>query len=359
MNTTFEQLLQQLRRATGPEEIFGALSGDPYTALKRRYRELMHVVHPDRNPGMPGTANEAAQMLQEWYVAAQRQLDLGSYGMAPSIVAVTKLHHYIGYSVPLHGDLCDLFPARTDGDRVFLKTVRHARNNDLLQSEARVVRRLDQAFDGQPVRAHFPTLVESFLLRDAAGAERQTNVLQSEDDYVSLAEVLRAYPQGIHPADAAWMFNRLLTALGLVHGLGIVHGAVLPPHLLLRLSDHNGMLIDWCYSVPQGDALKAISPAYAADYPPEVRAKEPATSATDVYMAARCMLRLVGGDMQTCDVPPRVPKAIRALLRACLIPSPQRRFQDAWQVFDEFQQILRQCYGPPQFRPFQMPPTAS
>src|SRR5262249_52954428 len=186
----------------------------------------------------------------------------------------TRLHQYVGYAAPLQGDLCELFPAEAAGDPVLLKAARLARNNDLLQAEAQALRKIARALDGQGARAHFPTLVEHFLLRDAAGAQRHTNVLRAESGYVSLAEVLRAYPSALAPADAAWMFNRILAALGVAHGLGMVHGAVVPTHVLVRPDDHNGMLIDWCYSVPAGEPLKAISLPYAADYPPEVHARQ-------------------------------------------------------------------------------------
>jgi hypothetical protein len=42
-------------------------------------------------------------------------------------------------------------------------------------------------------------------------------------------------------------------------------------------------------------------------------------------------------------------------LQACLIPAPQRRPGDAWELFDDFQKILRRLYGPRAFRPFHMP----
>jgi serine/threonine protein kinase len=224
---------------------------------------------------------------------------------------------------------------------------------------AQALRKIDRALDGQLTRAHFPTLVEHFLLRTAAGDQRHTNVLRAEAGYVSLAEVVYAYPNGLAPADAAWMFNRILTTLGIAHSLGIVHGAVVPAHVLVRPNDHNGMLIDWCYSVPVGEPLKAISPPYAADYPPEVRAKQPATPATDLYMAARCMTRLLGGHPATLELPKSVPRPIRTLLSACLLPSAQRRIDDAWHVFDDFHEILGRLYGPPQFRPFAMPSAPS
>ena len=358
MDLTLPNLLDLLHHATNPADVFGVLAGDPEVALKRRYRALVAIAHPDRNLSMLAAANEACQQLQAWYATARRQVADGTYGAAPRIRALTRLHHYIGYEPPLAGDLCDLFPVDAAGERVLLKVARNARNNDLLQQEAQALRRIDRELDGQPVRAHFPMLVEHFLLPDAANARRHTNVLRAETGYISLAQVLRAYPGGIAVADAAWMFNRVLAALGVAHSLGIVHGAVLLSHVLIRPADHNGMLVDWCYSVPVGQALKAISPPYAADYPPEVHAKQPAMPATDLYMAARCMARLLGGDSAAQDVPLSVPKPIRTLLRACLLPAPQRRADDAWQLFGDFQEILRNLYGPPVFRPFHMPTQA-
>jgi hypothetical protein len=361
LDFTLPNLLHLLRHATSPHDIFGPLADDPHTTLKRRYRELASIAHPDHNPGQPAEAKEAFQSLQHWYEIAQHQIEQRVYGLTEQITVVTAKHRYVGYEPPLSGDLCDLFPVDVDGMGVLLKIARAARNNDLLQAEAQTLRRIDRALDGQAVRAHFPTLVEHFVMSDAAGIQRQGNVLVAETATYSLAEVLRAYPSGIALADAAWMFNRILAALGVAHGLGIVHGAVVPAHVLIRPADHNGILIDWCYSVSAGAPLKAISPPYAADYPPEVRERLPATPATDLYLAARCLLRLLGAGSAAPstgvveDLPPSIPKPLRGLLRACLIPSPQRRANDAWQLFDDFREILHRLYGPRTFRPFHMP----
>ncbi|MFN8505101.1 molecular chaperone DnaJ [Kouleothrix sp.] len=352
---SFDELLELLGRAATPSEVFGALAAPEAAALRQRYRALMLLAHPDHNPARAAEANAACRALHEWYAAAQRQLATGAYGAAPRICIASGARQYAGYAVPLAGELCELFPAEGGGERVLLKTARSARDNDLLQAEARALREIERGLAGQRVRAHFPTLIEHLLVSDAAGARRQMNVLRAEQGVVSLAEVIRAYPAGLDPADAAWMFNRVLAALGSAHSLGLLHGAVTPAHVLVRPADHNGILVGWCASVPIGEPLRLRSPAYAADYPPEVAARQPATPATDIYLAAACMARLLGGDPFGPALPPRVPRPIARLLRACLIAAPQRRIADAWQLFDEFRALLGQLYGPPQFRPFAMP----
>ncbi|NTW03473.1 MAG: molecular chaperone DnaJ, partial [Oscillochloris sp.] len=282
MELTLSHLIQLMLRANEPEDVFGRLDDNLEEALRRQYRAMAIAAHPDHNPGQWTAANEAFRQLQSWYEAAQQKLADGTYGKAERIRATSGSNTYVGYSEPIAGDLCEIFPTRCSGEAALLKVARSPRSSDLLQAEARALRRIDHELRGQSVRAHFPTFIEAFLLRDTAGNQRHVNVLRPEQEVYSLADVLRVYPQGLHPADAAWMFNRTLAALGTAHTIGMIHGAVLPEHLLIRPTDHNGILIDWCYSVAIGEPIKAISKPYADDYPPEVTARRGATPATDL-----------------------------------------------------------------------------
>ena len=74
-----------------------------------------------------------------------------------------------------------------------------------------------------------PELRDSFTYRDqSSGADHVVNVLDHPQGMVSLAAVRSAYPDGLDPRDVAWMWRRLLVALGVAHRAGLVHGAVLP-----------------------------------------------------------------------------------------------------------------------------------
>lgn len=353
MRQDISTLLNHLRHAASPEDVFGSLAGSVDSDLKDRYRRLVRQVHPDFHPNAAHAATEAFQLVQRWYAAAQRQVN----GTQPPVIEIASpRHHYAGNQPALTGDLCDLYPAQDEnGQGVLIKVVRNPVNADLLRAEARHLKQLDRALTAQPLRAHLPTLIESVDIEDSTGTPRRANIVRREDETVRLADVIAAYPQGIAAADMAWMFNRLLAALAVTHAEGIVHGAVTPAHLLLRLSDHNGVLVDWCYSVPEGETIAAISPGYRAFYPAEVFEKRAATPATDLFMAAQCMIALLGGDVASGQMPPSVPRPLQALLRACLIPSPHRRMTKAWTVFDDLREILECLYGPPKFRPFAMP----
>jgi hypothetical protein len=348
MMDTFDEVCALLNSATAPLDIFGEVRDR--AALRQRFHALAKLAHPDRHPSRVAEATEAFTQLQHWYALAHVALSAGSCSVSPLIDVRTRRQRYVGFTAPISGAICDLYPV--NGGELLVKLVREACDNDMMQKEARHLRRISQALAGHTTRAHFPDLIDTFLLRDA-NSQRQANVLQYEAGTVTLAAVLRAYPRGIDAADAAWMFNRLISALAIAHQEGIVHGAVLPEHLLIRPDDHNGILIDWCSSVEIGQPLTAISPGSAKAYPPEVAARLPFGPAGDIFMAAGCMTRLLGADdpEQLADT---VPRPIRTLLRACRIPAPQRRVQSAWQLFDDVQAILRQLYGPPRFRPFVM-----
>ena len=355
MTPTFDQLNTLLERATNTFDVFGPLGGDQSVALRRRFREFAQIAHPDHNQRREAEATALFRALQHWLQIAEQEIACGSYGQTTRFVVESRTRRYTIDRAPLTGDLADLFGADMDGQRVLLKAVRSERNADLLRAEAEALRTLARALDNQPVRAHFPTLVEQFQLSDAAGRRRMTNVLREEVEFVTLETVVRAYPRGLPLADAAWMFNRMLTALAVAHASGVVHGAVLLPHVLIRPIDHNGMLIDWCYSVAHGSSVRSVSPAWRGDYPPEVLARQPATPATDIFMAARCMVRLLGGTGELASLPKGTPPAMRRLLQVCLLPAPARRPDDVWPLFDDFAVILDGLYGPPTFRAFSIP----
>lgn len=353
MPITLADLTRLLQHARTPADVFGPLPAtDQGAALRRRYRELAAAAHPDGHPDAAAAAHWVFTALGRWYELGRAQVAGGCYGKAPLIDIGVGGRRYVGHAAPLAGDLCDLYPVDAGDGPLLLKAARHARSNDLMAAEARALGQIARELAGDPLRAHFPTLEDAFLLQDSAGSRRQAHAIRLEAGTLSLADVLRARPDGLDPADAAWIFNRILAALGTAHSLGLVHGAVHPEHVLIRPSDHNGVLIDWCYSAPVGAPLAALCPPRAADEPPEVAARRPATPATDIYMAARCMSRLLGGDGGAASLPARVPAALRALLGACLIPAPHRRPDDAWQLFDDLGAMLRERYGPPVFRPF-------
>lgn len=251
------------------------------------------------------------------------------------------------------GDLADLYEvhdapggAHPTGDRL-AKVPREPADNDLMAREAQALRTIEDRGDPRYL-AYVPRLVGSFPARDAAtGVERRINVLGAVPGLRSLDEVREAYPDGVDGRDAAWMWRRLLVALGLAHRAGVVHGAVLPRHVLIEPDAHGLVLVDWCFSVTGAGSVPALVPGHEDWYPPEVTARRPAGPGTDLAMAARCMTWLMAD---------RAPRELRAFAAGCQLPSPAARPDDAWRLLGELDEVLERCYGPRTFRPFTLNP---
>jgi serine/threonine protein kinase len=340
--TEVDMALDRLRRARTPADLFG---GDEAEAV-RTYRRLARLLHPDATGGRTG--GEFARLTELWR----------AHTRTGPITITTRRHSYRLGRKRAAGDLADLFSATFDGTRdVVIKMPRDPADGDLLEREAVALRQLPKDGDGRYL-PYVPRLVESFRHRSrdgGAGTERRTNAIAALNGFYSLAEVHDAYPGGLDPRDAAWMWRRLLVGLGFAHRAGVLHGAVLPEHVLIHPEKHGVVLVDWCYSVPgcyaatdPSGRVPALVQRYAERgwYPPEVPGREQASPATDIFMATHCMTHLMGD---------KAPTPMRSFAKGCLLTSQRRRPGDAWRLLAEFDELLERLYGPRRFRPFTMP----
>jgi hypothetical protein len=264
-------------------------------------------------------------------------------------------------------DLCNIYRCtfkRDDKEWEGLFRLAHdPADNDLVQNEAQTLYYFQQCPDYDEFQPLVPSILESFVYQDAAISKpRQVNIASLDeqitflDELYSLQEVKQTFPAGIHPKDMAWMWRRVLNVLGFAHKNGVIHGSVLPPYVWIEPRGHKVMLMGWGFSVraPAGESekLKALSISYESWYPPEV--KKPAEPGLDISMAARCMLSLMAIDplaKKESDIDlPTLPTGLRRYFWRCLSTR-----QSAWQLLQEFDGIIEDCWGPREFRVFRMP----
>ncbi|RGC69033.1 hypothetical protein C5N14_10820 [Micromonospora sp. MW-13] len=321
-----DEAIRLVAAARTDADLFGA------DASAHRYRELVAALHPDRlgalDEAVRAEATDAfVRVTTRW--RANQVIVLGAYRLGP-------LAHT--------GDLADLYDV---GANRLLKLPRDPTDNDLMDREAHALRTVEERGDPRYL-PYVPRLVDSFRHRDAAtGAQRRISVLATAPGLHSLDEVRRAYPDGLDARDAAWMWRRLLVALGLAHRAGVVHGAVLPRHVLIEPDGHGVVLVDWCFSVVGEGTVPALVPGHEDWYPPEVAAKRPCGPGTDLAMAARCMTWLMGD---------RAPRELHAFADGCRRPALNSRPDDAWRLLGELDEVLERLYGPRTFRPFTLNP---
>ena len=378
--TLLEETIQRISTARHAEDLFG--SGD-LSSLKKVRTAINLLVHPDKLAGTTYEGNdEIFRTLERFWVEAQKKIELGVYGQrvtlappkspAPSVAGQVLKFGNIEYTISLlltQGDLADLYLAKESkyGMPVLLKIVRHAGDSDLLENEAAILGEIFPASKRQEkYYRYLPRLITSFSIPGGKkGTKRRVNVFQYVPGYHSMADTFAALGP-LDFRDVTWMFKRTLAILGFLHSqLHIIHGAVLPPHILIHPGNpdgsdnpltHGALLIDWSYSVKQsGDPIKAISSDHADYYPPEILAKRQPSPATDIYMAAKCAVKMMGGNVAMDTLPDTVPSPIRAFLKGCLIPNMHRRPDDAWTVLEGYNDLLKRVVGPRKYRHLVIP----
>lgn len=366
-NATAE--IPQILEAKRPEEVFGELPGNQKAQLHRlrgEYRRLARIVHPDANPLDPDASKTFAQ-LTKLYDAAQKTIVGGTYGTdkAPPVdpIRVRSRRHAYVITEPRGSDaVCNYYNASYKDDEdverpVIFKIARSRHDNDLLTKESKVLKKLLSDTENYDLmEPYLPSYIESFGYKGPhAKKPRQVNVFRRhERNFYSLEQVMEHYRR-IDPRDMAWMFRRLLYGLGLAHNVeGVLHGAILPSNLYIQPEDHGLEIRNWIHSVARGEKIKTIEGAYRDWYPLEVIEKDEVLPGTDIFCAVRCMVYLIGGDPTTGYLGNEIDKRLRSFFRGCTFASVKKRPQDAWDLLDEFNELIEMLWGPRRFRPFSM-----
>lgn len=320
-------------------------------AIKATYRKILKVVHPDRVASdYQAEANDLVGKLARLYDAALTALHGGSFGSTPPLLVFESsvMRHECSQGRTRYFDMTTGYDAITHSEHQtpsLLKIARVPRDNELLATEADALTRL--AASGDEHAMFYPTLLDSFAVSDGKGRLR-ANVLTRLDGFVNLEQVYERYPDGIHPLDMGWMWRRVLWALGGAHELGVVHGALVPSHIMIHPTLHGVVLVDWCYSVQRcGDsypAIKAIVGARRSWYPERIVKRRPATESLDITLAARSMQYITDTSRQPGDM----RRYFDRLTTGTHVVS-------AFELLAQFDQLLERLgapYYPRTYRPF-------
>jgi hypothetical protein len=257
-----------------------------------------------------------------------------------------------------HGEISDVFRAtraRRITERAVVKLLRDPADADLFAREWDVLSALG-ASDAQGA-AHFKDLLPGLIARgDAQSAHGRTCpalVERSRPGFErTLDDVREAFPDGVDPRHAVWMWRRVLEVLGWVHRSGWVHGAVLPQHVVLHTGEHGATIVGWSCAVRNGEPLPAICAARESFYPADERTGGRARVASDLVMAARCIAYVLGADDPNA-LPASVPPSLREVVEASIAGGCP---EDAWQLKEVVAAAARRAFGSPAFVPLTIPP---
>lgn len=328
---TLSDIAARLAASPSAAQLFGA---DLDTAARVR-RELARVCILAMVDGAPADLRALAESTLAGINALYDQLNAPS---KPSIVLGKW-----GIVAPLHkGAVGDLYSAYAGSTPAVVKIAHHPRDNDLLRREHEALKYLqaDARWDSTLSR-YVPTALDAF---EASG--RRVNVTSYASECLSLVSIKSQLGSAVPFVHIVWMMNRLLSLLGFIHRLGLVHGAITPNHLLYRPSDHGLVLVDWTCASRTDQRIPYVSTSWRDLYPIEVLfSKGRCSPSTDIYMAFSSL-------RYAADA---IPYRFRSLFDLCLLESCNSRPDDAWLVQDKWKKLALDEFGKPKFVPLEVP----
>lgn len=326
---------EQVLKATTPSELFG-------TNEKRSkiiYRRLARAVHPDLYPEADKKlASEAFGKLTTYWELYLNPAKKSSKAPREGVIATGKHEYALGDMFSDKG-IYSRYKATYDAghENVQVLITKEAIDNDLTGQYVETLKKLKDV--PEDYRGFYPHFVESFRYRTPDNIDHATVVQKLPEGFVPMSRILEVYPEGIHGRDVAWIFKRILTALGNAHDIGLVHGAPTLDSFLIFPEEHGIILSEWQYSVPTGNPLAALQAEYRKDYPEKVFNKEAVDYRLDLLIAAKAAQRLLRKD---------APRQFNIFFKACMTT---KNFSSA-ELLREFDILLERLYGKPSFHPF-------
>lgn len=320
-----------LQRAERDPKVF---FGDDIDGILKRF----HRNHPDLY------SDDLKHRVTEIF---SRFTQLADLARKPLVVLQTKSRAYTLFELLGIGDVSDVHLATCGEDDFIVKASRIPGADKLLVHEHFVLKELIEAAQGTTYKFYLPQPVETVRARDTI--LKQINVFTHEPGGFTLEQVHNRFPDGLDGRHLAWIFKRLLTILGFTHRQAWIHNAVLPTHVLIFPGTHGVQLLDWKFA-NQSQPLVSISAKFRDWYPPEVLGKQPTGPGTDLYLAAKCMIYLAGGNAASGVIPDTIPQEMRGYFRSCVLEAINMRPRDAWGFMDEFTEMLLDLYGKPKFQ---------
>jgi len=288
------------------------------------------------------------------YREAWRAWNSAMAGDDSNVISISDSHWMVD-GLLAHGEVSDVYfarRARWPTELAVLKVLRDPDDGSLLESELRALERLHRnpAVDGMNFAMRVPF---SIVHGTAAGgnAGGLVGVYRWAQGFLHTFEAIRvAFPNGIAPPASIWIWRRILETLSVMGRAGLVHGAVLPNHLLIQEGEHGVRLVGFgCADLP-GAHLRVVCSRFEHLYPTALLASGELAQWVDIVMSARCIAYLLGGSAHDGEVPAHVPAPLAEILRRCGSDT-NSTVEDSWSLHQELGEIGRRLFGPPAFHP--------
>jgi serine/threonine protein kinase len=352
-----ETFFEQISQYSQPEELFGDLGSAQNQQLKQletSFKYLVKLYHPDQFAGQRTElycATEVTKLLNDFKQRAVVKIKSGVYGNLnasgyENVITTTK-HEYYVTRLLVEGSLADIYHGYYLDPRekilpkkeVVIKIIADSSMNALVEQEVSFYQSLSHFC--------FPGYIEDFF----TSSGKRAIVLSYIAGGFDLIELVRRYrlqhhEPGLPQEHLVWILDRFLSALGLLHEHGILHGNIQPDNLIIQPETHNGLLIDFlhCRITPSpDDVFTVVNPAYCA---PELLTRHfKPHPVSDIYALGCCMIEMLGGSNNMLDDSIVLHPALRSFLQQMVLTDPVQRADDAWALARELKVLRQQIFG--------------
>lgn len=320
------------------------LFGKNEKRAKINYRRLAKSIHPDMfsKQSDKDEANKAFQKLNELWESyngsSNGEPNTTTTKTKPNTVKTSKREYALVQEI-LGDPFFTRFNATYDDGHLNATVLLTANSgdDDLTENHIRAIRKIQQDIPKE-FQAFYPDIVE--LFQHEKDNEKRRGIVQTHHEgLVPFNKIMERYPKGISGRDVAWIFRRMLVAVGNAHDIGLVNSAITMDTLYIQPEQHGVVLSDWQYSVDEGQTLRAVPPKWKIYYPEIYLNKAKVTPSLDINMCAQVANMLLGKDE---------PKQFRTFFKVC----SKEKTLDASTLLREFDILLERLYGKPKFHPF-------
>lgn len=347
-NSMLDTLCEKIKDAKSPEEIFGKINeADSIIQLKKIYYSILTEVHPDKYPDdlQKSNATQATITLIAHYKQAQEAIQKGSYGtkakkkpVKDEIKFSVNGYNYAISDKIIEGDFCKVyFGERTkEGqlEKICLKATNDEQDGHLLINEYDLLKKLNHQ--------SIPTALDSFELDG-----KRANILKRIEDSYDLIALREHFPNGFPQEHTVWIFDRLLSVLGYIHKNLTIHGSIEPGNIIITPQNHNGLLIDYLFAIPDADKKDAKYVGVNDYSAPELGHGAIPHPSSDMFSLGKSMLFLLGGDLNRLELPKGIDPRLARFIQGFLELKPEIRTNDAWKAWHELKELRKKIYGAP------------
>ncbi len=335
-----------IQSANRPIDFFGEVGSK--NELKKIYRDLSRIVHPDvQELCDKRIAEDTFKLLTELYKAAQQEYDKGIYAIIDPVeiynhstpmFEIDMVHNtYQIYEHVFSGEVADVYRGICNKEIVYLKVAKDVNDNDLIENEYKILSNLNHQ--------SLPKVMDRILINNS------NSLLTKDVGGIPMSELLKKYPQGIPVEHVMWILERLLSVTGYLHKNVIVHGNIKPENIIINRVNHNVSLVGFSFSISSAKNKSAkyqiINQCYTA---PEVNNTMRVLPSSDIYSVGKIAIQLIGGDIKTNGMPITIDNRVRSFVRELVTEDYNKRPNDAWEMYHRLTNLRTEVYGPKVFK---------